>query len=164
MTKKMVLLRQLLAILETKLAKQQQGCFKCEGPHLQKNCQKRGKQQSVLAKTTQMRNGDLAQVFELACDWITERKKSQSTRRYRSRCTRRFDFDKEKAKRQEANPTKKTIGWYSLGQTGWKQSTDLPASTATLNFNTFGIITLNARLLSSIKLNIIMVTIQRKLP
>ena len=62
MTKKMVLLRQLLAILETKLAKQQQGCFKCEGPHLQKNCQKRGKQQSVLAKTTQMGNRDLAQV------------------------------------------------------------------------------------------------------
>ena len=61
MTKQTTLLQQLLTQMETKPAKQQQNCFKCEGFHLQKNLQKGIKLQSGLKLIQTGNDGSLAQ-------------------------------------------------------------------------------------------------------
>ena len=46
------LLQQVLEKVEQKAAKQQKGCFKCGGPHMQKDCPQGNKQQAATNSTT----------------------------------------------------------------------------------------------------------------
>ena len=57
-TQQTLLLKQVLDKVEQKAAKQQKGCFKCGGPHMQRDCPQNGKQPSTTAKATAAGNGE----------------------------------------------------------------------------------------------------------
>ena len=57
-TQQTLLLKQVLDKVEQKAAKQQKGCFKCGGPHMQRDCPQNGKQPSTTAKATAAENGE----------------------------------------------------------------------------------------------------------
>ena len=61
-TQQTLLLQQVLEKLEQKVAKQQKGCFKCGGPHMQNDCPQSNKQQAATTSTTAGNAGGLAQV------------------------------------------------------------------------------------------------------
>ena len=57
-TQQTLLLKQVLDKVEQKAVKQQKGCFKCGGPHMQRDCPQNGKQPSTTAKATAAGNGE----------------------------------------------------------------------------------------------------------
>ena len=52
------LLLQVLDKVEQKAARQQKDCFRCGGPHMQRDCPQSNKQPSTAAKTTAAGNGE----------------------------------------------------------------------------------------------------------
>ena len=50
--------QQVLDRVGQKAARQQKGCFKCGGPHMQRDCPQNNKQTSTTAKTTAAENGE----------------------------------------------------------------------------------------------------------
>ena len=58
MTQQTLLLQQVLEKVGQKAARQQKGCFKCGGLHMQRDCQQNSKQRSTAAKTTAAGNGE----------------------------------------------------------------------------------------------------------
>ena len=61
-TQQTLLLQRVLEKVEQKTAKQQKGCFKCGGPHMQRDCPQGNKQQSATTSTTAGNAGGPAQV------------------------------------------------------------------------------------------------------
>ena len=57
-TQQTLLLQQVLEKVGQKAARQQKGCFKCGGPHMQRDCPQNNKQPSTAAKTTAAGNGE----------------------------------------------------------------------------------------------------------
>ena len=57
-TQQTLLLQQVLDKVGQKAARQQKGCFKCGGPHMQRDCPQSNKQPSTAAKTTAAGNGE----------------------------------------------------------------------------------------------------------
>ena len=57
-TQQTLLLQQVLGKVGQKAARQQKGCFKCGGPHMQRDCPQNSKQPSTAAKTTAAGNGE----------------------------------------------------------------------------------------------------------
>ena len=57
-TQQTLLLQQVLDKVGQKAARQQKGCFKCGGPHMQRDCPQNNKQTSTTAKTTAAENGE----------------------------------------------------------------------------------------------------------
>ena len=57
-TQQTLLLQQVLNKVGQKAARQQKGCFKCGGPHMQRDCPQSNKQPSTTAKTTAAGNGE----------------------------------------------------------------------------------------------------------
>ena len=57
-TQQTLLLQQVLDKVGQKAARQQKGCFKCGGPHMQRDCPQSGKQPSTTAKATAAGNGE----------------------------------------------------------------------------------------------------------
>ena len=55
-TQQTLLLQQVLEKVGQKAARQQKGCFKCGGPHMQRDCPQNNKQPST--KTTAAGNGE----------------------------------------------------------------------------------------------------------
>ena len=60
-TQQTLLLQRVLEKVEQKAAKQQKGCFKCGGPHMQRDCPQGNKQQAATNSTTAGNAGGLAQ-------------------------------------------------------------------------------------------------------
>ena len=60
-TQQTLLLQQVLENAEQKAAKQQKGCFKCGGPHMQRDCPQGNKQQAATSSTTAGNAGGPAQ-------------------------------------------------------------------------------------------------------
>ena len=57
-TQQTLLLQQVLEKVGQKAARQQKGCFKCGGPHMQRDCPQNSKQPSTAAKATAAGNGE----------------------------------------------------------------------------------------------------------
>ena len=60
-TQQTLLLQRVLEKVEQKAAKQQKGCFKCGGPHMQRDCPQGNKQQAATNSTTAGNAGGPAQ-------------------------------------------------------------------------------------------------------
>ena len=57
-TQQTLLLQQVLDKVGQNAVRQQKGCFKCGGPHMQRDCPQNNKQPSTAAKTTAAGNGE----------------------------------------------------------------------------------------------------------
>ena len=60
-TQQTLLLQRVLEKVEQKAARQQKGCFKCGGPHMQRDCPQGNKQQAATNSTTAENAGGPAQ-------------------------------------------------------------------------------------------------------
>ena len=98
-TQQTLLLQQVLERVGQKAARQQKGCFKCGGPHMQRDCPQSGKQPSTFAKAE---TGKVWHRLKLLCDQIPSFGESQLKCFGVTRWIRWLDDGEEELRRQEA--------------------------------------------------------------